>query len=641
MPRRRLITGPCLLALAVLGLLPWLPSQQGGKLHPAKPAVGEPRVAEPVQRTRLLPAADRERLERWQHFAQLRDRLRLPNKVPSAEVLRWQRPEVAAMRRIATGVQAARDAVTVTEAKKQTAVDPALWQQFVRERDEQILQYFGAAIALDLASVDALLALANTVRDTLLASLALRSIEPRPLLSCATERTVSLLAALLEHQDPEVAERAFMLLAFLLDAGVADGGLSERLARRAKDLWPVQDQALLVGAWNPAVQLPPESALALALPAPADLPSRLVVLSALSGDEALLQRLLAGKCDPRILLQCHRLAAPRVSKATAAQLFGWYRNHPPKWPKEPRAGVNAWEFGVLATLVSVLPQLPEQELAFYDRHLVQGMYGQTAKELALLRLGCRQRDLGHNWFDVFGGCFHAMAPIDALHLWHALAAAEAWTLVGCLQVLPQCSDADVTDDYGGRVRRAAPLALAELELELLQARWLTEQPAIARAVARRALRHGSAGHEAVQRWLRDATRDANRLATTALELAIEFGIPLPKRAWAETQPEQRILQQLHDAYFAVESEPLNALLQQPDEDARGAYVRAALSACVRLSQWSKPLARWVAQHTTHGDPDTRRAAYLALACDGAAGHEEAQLANERRFDLDLDVRGDG
>ena len=82
MPRRRLITGPCLLALAVLGLLPWLPSQQGGKLHPAKPAVGEPRVAEPVQRTRLLPAADRERLERWQHFAQLRDRLRLPNKVP-------------------------------------------------------------------------------------------------------------------------------------------------------------------------------------------------------------------------------------------------------------------------------------------------------------------------------------------------------------------------------------------------------------------------------------------------------------------------------------------------------------------------------------------------------------------------------
>ena len=362
--------------------------------------------------------------------------------------------------------------------------------------------------------------------------------------------------------------------------------------------------------------------------------------ASLSGDEALLQRLLAGKCDPRILLQCHRLAAPRVSKATAAQLFGWYRNHPPKWPKEPRAGVNAWEFGVLATLVSVLPQLPEQELAFYDRHLVQGMYGQTAKELALLRLGCRQRDLGHNWFDVFGGCFHAMAPIDALHLWHALAAAEAWTLVGCLQVLPQCSDADVTDDYARSVLRAAPLALAELELELLQARWLTEQPAIARAVARRALRHGSAGHEAVQRWLRDATRDANRLATTALELAIEFGIPLPKRAWAETQPEQRILQQLHDAYFAVESEPLNALLQQPDEDARGAYVRAALSACVRLSQWSKPLARWVAQHTTHGDPDTRRAAYLALACDGAAGHEEAQLANERRFDLDLDVRGD-
>src|SRR5690606_4043849 len=90
----------------------------------------------------------------WGQCAALRRRLQLPEKVPDAQLVRAIEPHKDAMRHISAGLQVARAAEATRPALLQ---DPAAYSQFTEQRDNQILEHFGTAVARDANSVDALL----------------------------------------------------------------------------------------------------------------------------------------------------------------------------------------------------------------------------------------------------------------------------------------------------------------------------------------------------------------------------------------------------------------------------------------------------------------------------------------------------
>tara|TARA_R110002072_G_scaffold228234_5_gene385082 strand:+ start:782 stop:2800 length:2019 start_codon:yes stop_codon:yes gene_type:complete len=630
---------PMLLAREVLGCVICVTTglaAQGSPSRPPAPNTGKEQGFEVgVARSPLLAERDQRDLAVWGQCAALRRQLNLPAKAADAHLARVLQPRSDAMRHVSLGLAVIRDAQPLEEQAKR---DQQRWQQFVRVRNGKVLRHFTTAIVRYPASLDALLALANTSRDSLVATLALRAITPEAIAQYATDRTASLLSVLLEHCFPEVAELAYSHLEFLLDAGVSDGGVHAQLAARAKNLWPEVDRDVLVGDWSAKRVFVPELSLISPLPPPANLSSRLLVLSALHADDEVLTRFIKGDFDPRILIHAHCLAAPRVDERSAAQLFRWYRIQPPKWQGKHELLINPWKYGVLTVLVCVLPKLPAKHLTWYQQHLVASNTGAAVTALSLHRLACLERSRGTRWFDVRSGAMNKIKASELLSMWHYLGSHEQWTLAGCMKVAPRESIVAVAEYYGRCVLRSAPVGESADELSLLADLWQEAKPGLARAIARRAQLHGSAGQKALHGWLRSAVRTKNSLSATALELAIAHGLPLPSRNWPRPALQCRELQTLHDAFYAQDSDGLNALLAAPVVDATGCQLRATLYAALRLTQWSSELAMLAARATTNHHPDTRRAAYAALASDGAQAHEVSWLAREAAFDVDADVR---
>lgn len=609
---------------------------QASSSKPAAPDAGKaPVVDVRVARSPLLAEQDQQFLSVWGQCAALRLQLDLPAKAPNAQLARVMAPRAEAMRHVSLGLAVIRDAEQFEQKAK---LDADRWPRFVARRDGKVLQHFVTAIDRDLASIDALLALANTSRSSLVATLVLRAIEREVLAVHATERTVSLLSVLLEHSFPAAAKLAYSHLEFVLDAGVPDGGVRQQLAERAKHMWPAEDDDVRVGAWGTQALYPPEQTLTSALPPPADLPSRLLVLSALPADEAVLTRFIMGDFDPRILLHAHSLAAPRVAPRDAAQMFGWYRKAAQSWAGLHGRKVNAWKHGVISVLVAVLPKLPAKHLPWYGKHLVESNTGAAARAIALHRLACLERSRQQSWFDVPSGALSKIATTDVLPMWHYLGSHDQWTLPGCMLVAPCESSEQVTQHYCRSVLRSARMGEPAVELALLRSLWPNANPDVARAIVRRAMLHGAVGQKAVNGWLRDALRKRQALSATALELAVAHGLPQPLRVWPEQALELRALQELHDAFYADDISDLNALLKLPASHVSGGHLRAILHAASRLSQWSPQLALVVARATTAPQPDTRRAAYAVLTSDAAQTHEVSWLAQEAAFDVDIDVR---
>ena len=501
-----------------------------------------------------------------------------------------------------------------------------------RQRDRAILVHFEAAMRASEAAAVALLGLAVNTLDGALAKLAIEAVDRATVGPHHSARVASLLVALLDHRDAEVAAAAYACLEGVLDAGFPTGDAVAQLAARADSTW-LQKTNLETGRLDDHNNRePPAEAMRSSFLPPPDLPSQLVALSAVRGEKAMMDRLMDGNHTARFVLHCHWLASPRVDGVEAEQLFRRYSSEVERWGHLfRRTGLHSWAFGSVATLVRILPKLPEQRIAWYDAHLLTGGVGAQARATALHRIACLQRLRGITWL---GGSaeFRDWTPKDALRLWRYLGSTDSWTLAGSFAVAPESSGAEATRSYVQRLLRFFPRAEPATELSDLRFVWMGAGPDVARLVARRAACSGATGAATVQGWFHEAVLEKTPQVEVVFELAVELGLSLEDPNQAVTAEQRAAAQRIRDAFLYVNTVQLGRVSFPPNQ------LRGLLYAAHRLPQWPAPLADFVARQTTHPDAAMRRAAYFALAGEGASQHPVAMLAGEAAFDADANVR---
>lgn len=646
------------LVMASLAMSGAVRSQHEAAFRVVRPRAAAPRVValkSPALQTR---PADLARDQLWQECVALRQRLGLPAKARFVgsysryERRRFAMAELTAAQRVALRAKA--DIGRLRNWPDQRAA-------CARRRDEQVLQHFRAALATDPGSAEALLSLASTATDPVLARLAIVAVGPREVLHMTLraasprvlERAATHLSLLLDCEDVSIAGLAWCKLQWLLDAAAPRTGSPPRtealrvLVDRAATCWPKKPAVVQCGPWNAKHCTAPLPESVLAFPPPSDPLSRLFAFAGMTGDADRIDRISKDGYDSRVVLHCHSLVAHRVDAAKAQQLFGWYSRHPPRWPERDATDINAWEWGVIATLVGVLPKLPAKYLDFYGEHLFLGRIGAAAQVVARHRLQRLARLPERAWLDLAQVDLKLFEPSDALRLWRALASQEQWTLAGCVAAAPLAKGSGCRAKFLCEVLACAPTAAREenaaAEVALLRALWLGDDHAIARASLGCLVRRSDTGHRLATAWLQQAAAAAAERRALAFELAIDLRVPLAAISMAGSDPLQRLLQGLHAAVIAASSEQSEAALRVAinlgvaPELELGKRL-AILHAARHHPAWWPEVAQFVATNTTHGDAPVRRAAYRALASAGAASLPHSQLAGEAVYDAAVLVR---
>ncbi|MFO1076971.1 MAG: hypothetical protein U1E73_04505 [Planctomycetota bacterium] len=552
---------------------------------------------------------------RWEVCVALRQRLGLPAKQRGEDAPAVNAGRRAAMRWIREAQRlAAAELDTSPRGRAEVAARPAKIAEFLR-----------AAVAADRGAVPALLALATTSTDAGLVHAALVAAGREPVPAADRERVMALLFAVLDGRDEPFQRLAFGPLVDCLGCGSMPREVQLRLAAALDEELPpaaelkTDEPAAL--ARHPVATLPDRT-----FGAPVSAAARRVALAALTGNGALVRRIAESGADPRFVLQCSMLAAPRCDRETAAMLFRWYSPHVAKWDFGKQPGFNAWQLGIVDTLVAIYPQLPP-DLRAWHACLAEPPLAVAARR-ALARRFAALRERG-GWRST--DCLDGLDVANGLALYAALASAEPWSLATCVAAAaPQGPQRQLGVNAA---LQQAPLGRADEEVGVLSALVLEPTLDVAVAAARRGLRHGEAGGSVVQAFLGSARADAAR-RRAALEFAIEASAPLPAGLAKAANPLENELIALHAAAAAGEERPIWASVDAYARELPDALLRAVLFAAVRRPAWPAAFATLIAGATTHADSGVRRAAYRALASRDPAEVPTAVLAGEAVFDPD-------
>lgn len=560
---------------------------------------------------------------RLRELTDLRRTLGLP---PKTRVRRadWRADELAAMRAVERGLQSYGGGRTGAAA----GAGPQ--------------QSFRSASRRDPTGGEALLGLAATTPDPVLATFAIASIGERAGLTADPDRLANLLFALLDREEA-VAQPAFERLVWLLDAHPDAGGLAPRIEAMADALGAPGNRAVKLGNWQAGSVTGPTRTSVLPIRSPHDAASRTLALASVFGDPERMLAITRSPLPGNFKLICHLLGAPRTNAEVATRMFGWYSRGLEKWPPPAPEGLNDWRRGVIATLVAVLPRLPAGKFDWYRANLAASEYEAATAVAARHRLERLAADRNQP-FAIDDLRLENFGALDLLRMWRALGNPAGCELTGAVAAAPrQANDTD-RRGYLGMVLRSAPRPPARARaraIATLERLWCGADHATAHAAALCAASLGTSGTDALTEWVRTTIGERRGRVGIAWEVAIELDLPVPEGDGKDAM--QHRLRELHAAMLTAvagspaSGEELRNQLAKPFPE-RGGELRSLLLAARRLPNWPNDLTIRIAQHTTHANPWTRRAAYLALASRPRATCRFAELTDEAAFDANPLVR---